>query len=98
MRLRSHQRVNTQIKQEAEGKPTAVSLPARFFPLLLLELVRSGVGNRHLRSSASHPRAPQSCEPAWAEGHDIAGMEAVFLIPSIASRAAQVSPPSQGRV
>lgn len=98
MRLRSHQRVNTQIKQEAEGKPTAVSLPARFFPLLLLELVRGGVGNRRLRSRASHPRVPQCCEPARAEGHDIAEKDAVFLIPCVASRAAQVSPPSQGRV
>lgn len=78
MRLKSHQRVNTQIKQEAEGKHTAVSLPARF-SLLPLELACGGVGNHRLRRSTSPPRAPQSGEPACAEGHDVLEMEAVFF-------------------
>lgn len=97
MRLRSHRRVNTQIKQEAEGKPTAVSFPARF-SLLLLELAHGGVGNHRLKRSTSPPWAPQSCEPACAEGHDVLEMEAVFLVLSLALRAAQFSRPSQGRV
>lgn len=48
MRLKSHRRVNTQIKQEAEGKRSAVSLPARF-SLLPLELACGGVGNHRLK-------------------------------------------------
>lgn len=60
MRLQSHRRVNTQIKQETEGKPTAVSLPARF-SLLPSELLCGGVGNHRLRRSTSSgaPRVPK---------------------------------------
>lgn len=65
MKLKSHQRVNTQIKQEAEGKPTAVSLPARF------SLAPRLLGTTCYRRCS---------------------------VRSVASRAAQVSPPRQGRM
>lgn len=89
MRLQSHQRVNTHIKQEAEGKPTAVSLPARFSSLLL-ELVCGGVGNHRLRRSTSPPGAPQSCEAACAKGHDLLEVKAGGFNPSLAFRAAEL--------
>lgn len=97
MRLRSHRRVNTQIKQEAEGKPTAVSFPSRF-SLLLLELVCGGVGNHRLKRSTSPPWAPQSCEPVCAKGHDVLEMEAGFFntFPHFESSPVQPSQPGQG--
>lgn len=46
----------------------------------------------------SPPRAPQSCKPACAEGHNVLDMEAVFFntFPCFESSPAQPSQPGQG--